>query len=164
VYLLVRHGDLHRDMSQYLIDQINAIPTIEVLHHTEVRELLGDQTLTGCVVEHTETGERQRLDVGALFVFIGVTPCTSWLANTVALDQDGFVLTGDAVGRVGADVRPQLLESSWPGVYAVGDVRSGSVKRVASAVGEGAMVVHIVESQFGQETMSPDSSAGGLSR
>jgi thioredoxin reductase (NADPH) len=157
VYLLVRHGDLHRDMSQYLIDQINALPNVEVRYHTEVRELLGDKTLTGLVVENNQTGERERIDVSALFVFIGATPCTSWLLGSVALDQDGFVLTGERAAHANAGVRPEFLESSWPGVFAVGDVRSGSVKRVASAVGEGAMAVHLIEAQFAQEMMNPAS-------
>jgi thioredoxin reductase (NADPH) len=167
VYLLLRHGDLHRDMSQYLIDQISAIANVEVRYHTEVRELIGDQTLTGLVVENNSTGERDQLDVVALFVFIGATPCTSWLVNTIELDQDGFVLTGERAGAAGVDVRPQLLETSWPGVFAIGDVRSGSVKRVASAVGEGAMAVHLIEAQFGQEMMNSsfaDDPAGDRTR
>jgi thioredoxin reductase (NADPH) len=154
VYLLIRHGDLHRDMSQYLIDQIDAIPNVEVRYHNEVRELLGDQTLTGLVVEDNQTGERETLVVRALFVFIGARPCTSWLVNTIALDQDGFVLTGEHATATDGDARPQLLESSWPGVFAVGDVRSGSVKRVASAVGEGAMAVRLIEAQFAQDVMN----------
>jgi thioredoxin reductase (NADPH) len=158
VYLLIRHGDLHRDMSQYLIDQIDAIPNVEVRYHNEVRELLGDQTLTGLVVEDNQTGERETLVVGALFVFIGARPCTSWLSNTIALDQDGFVLTGEHATATDGDARPQLLESSWPGVFAVGDVRSGSVKRVASAVGEGAMAVRLIEAQFAQDVMNSPSS------
>jgi thioredoxin reductase (NADPH) len=157
VYLLLRHGDLHRDMSQYLIDQIDAIPNVEVRYHTEVSELRGDQTLTGLVVENNQTGERETLVVGALFVFIGATPCTSWLVNTIALDQDGFVLTGEYAAAADGDARPQLLESSWPGVFAVGDVRSGSVKRVASAVGEGAMAVRLIEAQFAQDMMNSPS-------
>ncbi|MDQ1730167.1 MAG: thioredoxin reductase [Pseudonocardiales bacterium] len=157
VYLLVRHADLRRDMSQYLIDQISAIPTIEVRYHTEVRELLGEQTLSGLVVQDNRTGKRDRLTVRALFVFIGATPCTVWLAGTIQLDQDGFVLTGEGAAAAQVDVRPQLLESSWPGVFAVGDVRSGSVKRVASAVGEGAMAVHLIEAQFGPEAITGSS-------
>jgi thioredoxin reductase (NADPH) len=152
VYLLIRHGELRQDMSQYLIDQIQATPSIEVLPHTEVREILGEDTITGLVVENEVDGERRQLSVGALFVFIGAKPCTSWLAGTIALDEDGYVLTGDAAGDAagdgGANARPVLLESSWPGVFAVGDVRSGSIKRVASAVGEGAMAVRLVEAQF----------------
>ena len=152
VYLLIRHGELRQDMSQYLIDQIQATPSIEVLPHTEVREILGEDTITGLVVENEVDGERRQLSVGALFVFIGAKPCTSWLAGTIALDEDGYVRTGDAAGDAagdgGANARPVLLESSWPGVFAVGDVRSGSIKRVASAVGEGAMAVRLVEAQF----------------
>jgi thioredoxin reductase (NADPH) len=158
VYLLIRHGDLHRDMSQYLIDQIGAIPNVQVRYHNEIRELLGDQTLTGLVVEDNQTGERETLVVGALFVFIGATPCTSWLVNTIALDQDGFVRTGERATATDGDARPQLLESSWPGVFAVGDVRSGSVKRVASAVGEGAMAVRLIEAQFTQDVVDSPSS------
>jgi thioredoxin reductase (NADPH) len=164
VFLLIRHGDLHRDMSQYLIDQISATPNIEVRYHTEVRELLGDETLTGLVVEDNQTGARETLFVGALFVFIGATPCTSWLVNSIGLDQDGFILTGEQAAAADGAARPQLLESSWPGVFAVGDVRSGSVKRVASAVGEGAMAVRLVEAQFALDTMNLPSSEASLSR
>jgi thioredoxin reductase (NADPH) len=148
VYLVTRDDDLRRHMSQYLIDQVNALPNVEVVCSTEVRELRGDHTISGVVVEQTATGERRELAVGALFVFIGATPCTGWLAGSIALDRNGFVLTGEAAGEARTDLRPMLLESSWPGVFAAGDVRSGSVKRVASAVGEGAMSVHLVESQF----------------
>ena len=151
VYLVTRDDDLRRHMSQYLIDQVNALPNVEVVCSSEVRELRGDHTISGVVVEQTLTGERRALAVGALFVFIGATPCTGWLAGSIALDRNGFVLTGEAAGEARTDVRPMLLESSWPGVFAAGDVRSGSVKRVASAVGEGAMSVHLVESQFWRE-------------
>ena len=152
VYLVTRDDDLRRHMSQYLIDQVNALPNVEVVCSTEVRELRGDHTISGVVVEQTATGERRELAVGALFVFIGATPCTGWLAGSIALDRNGFVLTGEAAGEARTDLRPMLLESSWPGVFAAGDVRSGSVKRVASAVGEGAMSVHLVESQFWRDT------------
>jgi thioredoxin reductase (NADPH) len=159
VYLIVRGPDLTRDMSRYLIDQIQATEAITVLTDTEVIELIGDRVLDAIVIGNNRTRERGRLSVKALFVFIGAVPCTSWLATTIALDPDGFVLTGGSVAQGGpaeqtehadkaASVEPGFaplpLETSWPGVFAVGDVRSDSVKRVASAVGEGAMAVRLV--------------------
>jgi thioredoxin reductase (NADPH) len=151
VRLLIRHGDLGRDMSRYLVDQIERTPGIEVLRHTEVRELLGDDSLEAVVVEDNRTGERRRLDARSLFVFIGAEPHARWLANQLALDDRGFILTG-ADTRTEADDplwlaagrQPLPLETSRPGVFVAGDVRSGSIKRVASAVGEGAMAVQLV--------------------
>ncbi len=145
VYLLLRHDDLGRDMSRYLADRIERTPGVEVLAQTEVRGLAGDEAFDGVVVEHTPSGERRRLDVRELFVFIGAAPCTGWLNDAVALDERGYVLTGpDAARAAATDEPPLLLETSLPGVLAVGDVRSGSIKRVASAVGEGAMAVRLV--------------------
>jgi thioredoxin reductase (NADPH) len=148
VHLIIRGGDLGKDMSRYLVEQVEAEPRIEVLRHCEVRELVGGATLEAVVVEDNRTHERRRIDARALFVFIGATPCTAWLAGTVALDADGFVLTGERVAG-GERPHPSFLEASRPGVFAVGDVRSGSVKRVASAVGEGAMAVRLVHQHFG---------------
>jgi thioredoxin reductase (NADPH) len=149
VYLLLRHGDLTRDMSRYLADRIERMPRVEVLRRTEVRELLGDDHLDGVLVEDLESGGRRRLDVRELFVFIGAEPCTGWLDGTVPLDdhRDGkdFILTGPDAGAEG------LLETSVPGVYAAGDVRSGSIKRVASAVGEGAMAVRLAYARINSE-------------
>lgn len=148
VRLLIRHDDLGRDMSRYLVDRILRAPTIEVLTRTEVRELRGDGELEAIVVEDTRNGERRELPARRLFVFIGARPHTMWLGDELALDDHGFVLTGSSVaGARGADARrapaARILETSRPGVFAVGDVRSGSVKRVASAVGEGAMAVRL---------------------
>jgi thioredoxin reductase (NADPH) len=157
VRLLIRHGDLGRDMSRYLVDQIEHTPRIEVMRHTEVRELLGDDSLESVVVEDNRTGERRRLDARSLFVFIGVEPHVRWLADQLALDDRGFILTGaDTTGTAGdplwaaAGRQPLLLETSRPGVFAAGDVRSGSIKRVASAVGEGAMAVQLVHQYLEQ--------------
>jgi thioredoxin reductase (NADPH) len=151
VRLLIRGGDLAKSMSRYLADRIERNGRVAVLLHTEVRELVGEGTLEAIVVEDNRTGERRRLEARALFVFIGAVPHTRWLENQVALDDHGFVLTGpDAVRsaanreRAGAGHRPSALETSRPGVLAAGDVRSGSTKRVASAVGEGAMAVSLV--------------------
>jgi thioredoxin reductase (NADPH) len=152
VQLLLRHRDLGRDMSRYLADRIERTAAIEVLPETEVRELLGEDALEGVVVEHTPSGERRRLDVGELFVFIGAAPCTDWLAGEVALDEGGYVLTGpDAAPAASPGEAPRLLETSLPGVLAAGDVRSSSVKRVASAVGEGSMSVRLVHEHLNQE-------------
>jgi thioredoxin reductase (NADPH) len=154
VHLLIRHAHLGRDMSRYLVDQIEQNPKIEVHHNTEVRELIGDDTLEQIVVEDTTTGERTRLPVRALFVFIGTEPQTAWLDGQVALDDHGFVLTGEAARAQSglsseADGQaPLLLETSRPGVFAAGDVRSGSVKRLTSAAGEGAMSVRLVHERF----------------
>ena len=143
VHLLVRSPDLGKDMSRYLVDEVEDNPLVTVLSNTEVRQLAGDHgELESLVVENTVSGERSSLPCRALFVFIGVTPHTRWLGDAVALDENGFVLTG--TGLPEAERRPLLFETSLPGVFAVGDVRAGSIKRVASAVGEGSMAVRLV--------------------
>jgi thioredoxin reductase (NADPH) len=148
VRLLIRHEDLGRDMSRYLVDQIEKTAGIQVYRRTEVRELVGRQgRLEQIIVQDTATGQRHSLDAALLFVFIGAQPCTGWLADSLHLDGRGYVRTGlDAGTRpaAGPADQPSLLETSRPGVYAVGDVRSGSIKRVASAVGEGAMALRLV--------------------
>jgi thioredoxin reductase/CRP-like cAMP-binding protein len=143
VSLLLRGGDLRQDMSRYLADRNDRNPRVEVLRHTEVRELVGDGALEAVVVEDNRTGWRRRLAARALFAFIGAEPHTGWLGDQLALDDRGFILTGDGVGRNGGR-RPSLLETSQPGVFAVGDVRSGSIKRVTAAAGEGAMAVRLI--------------------
>jgi thioredoxin reductase (NADPH) len=151
VCLLLRGGDLRKGMSSYLVDQIESIANIELLTHTEVREVHGEASLDGVVVEDNRGGERRDLDVGGLFIFIGADPCTEWLDGQLAKDDDGFLLTGVDLevthlgGTTGAIGRPALpLETSLPGVFTVGDGRSGSIKRVASAVGEGSMAVRVI--------------------
>jgi thioredoxin reductase (NADPH) len=146
VWLLARENDLGENMSRYLVDRIERSKRVDVLLHTEARELIGADELAGVVVEDTLTGERRTLETSALFVFIGAYPCTGWLSGVLELDRSGYVLTGHDLGGVPATgVRdPFLLETSRPGVFAAGDVRSGSVKRVAAAVGEGAMAVQFV--------------------
>jgi thioredoxin reductase (NADPH) len=146
--LVVRADSLGRSMSRYLADRIERSP-VEVLLSSEVRELEGDGKLESLIVESTVTGERRRVPAKALFVFIGAEPHTGWLQGKVDLDDRGFVLTGAAAAESlpdGGDGRrpPLSLETSLPGVLAVGDVRSGSIKRVASAVGEGSMAVQMV--------------------
>jgi thioredoxin reductase (NADPH) len=147
VFLLVRGESLDEGMSRYLVDRIGLTSTIEVRTQTEICELRGQNTVEAIVVEHTGSGERRRLHIQALFIFIGADAPTSWLADTVALDPDGFILTGPDVKAAAAwESRtrdPHLFETSLPGVFAVGDVRSGAIRRAASAVGEGSMAVRL---------------------
>jgi thioredoxin reductase (NADPH) len=142
IKLIIRHDDLGRDMSRYLVDRITRLPNIEVLAHTEVRELLGRESLEALLTVDARTEEHRIVPARALFVFIGAEPCTGWLAGRVATDQHGFILTGRDTSRSGGGA--SMLETSEPGVFAAGDVRYGSIKRVASAVGEGAMAVRLV--------------------
>ncbi|MCW3047428.1 MAG: cyclic nucleotide-regulated FAD-dependent pyridine nucleotide-disulfide oxidoreductase [Solirubrobacterales bacterium] len=157
VVLVVREDELTVNMSRYLADRIEQSPAVEVHVHTEIRELCGGRALEAVVVEDTQTGERQRLPARALFVFIGADPHTGWLGGRIALDESGYILTGtdacddDTLAALGTDEghRPLMLETSLPCVFAAGDVRSGSIKRVASAVGEGAMAVRMVHQRIG---------------
>jgi thioredoxin reductase (NADPH) len=142
VRLIIRHDELGRDMSRYLADRIEHTPNVEVLRHSEVRELIGEHALEAIVVEDLRTEERRRVGARALFVFIGAEPHTGWLGQHVRLDENGYVLTGSAAANGNDD--PLALETSVPGIFAVGDVRHGSVKRMASAVGEGSMAVRLV--------------------
>ena len=146
IALIVREHDLSERMSRYLIDQVTRLPNVDVMTGTEVRELHGDQALEAITVQDNRTGTRRVLAARALFVFIGAAPCTSWLGGLVDLDDHGFIRTG-ASAAPAADIQggtgPLLLETSSPGVFAVGDVRSGSAKRVAAAVGEGAMAIRL---------------------
>ncbi len=150
VRLVVREDRLDENMSRYLADRITQDPRIEVHLHSEVQEPEGEGgRLEAVVMADTVTGERQRVPARDLMVFIGGVPSTSWLPASVALDSGGYVLTGPdahrATERGAADgPAPLLLETSLPGVFAAGDVRSGSVKRVASAAGDGAMAVRLV--------------------
>jgi thioredoxin reductase (NADPH) len=146
VTLLIRRPDLSQTMSRYLIDQIERIANVELRPQTEVVELVGDRSVDQLVVRDRETGEHSRLDATALFVFIGADPNTEWLSGEVSVDDKGFVLTGRDLDAqiLNGGAMPLMLETSAPGVFAVGDVRSGSVKRVASAVGEGSMAVRLV--------------------
>jgi thioredoxin reductase (NADPH) len=154
--LVVREPALDETMSRYLADRLAKIPTVDVLPHCEVRELIGDDALEAVVVEDTETGERRTIEARALFVFIGAEPCTGWLRGRLALDDGGFVRTGQDAAASGAPVSgngarraPQLLETSVPSVFAAGDVRSGSTQRVAAAVGDGAIAIRHVHQVLG---------------
>jgi thioredoxin reductase (NADPH) len=151
VHLVVRADSLERTMSQYLIEQIRAIGNIEVHTCTEVVEGHGNQHLERLTLRFTPTGQTRQVETSWLFIFIGAEPLTGWLDGVVERDPNGFVITGpDLVvgGRRPAGWRldrdPYHLETSAAGVFAAGDVRANSVKRVASAVGEGAMAVTLV--------------------
>lgn len=159
LHLIVRDDELSAHMSRYLIDQVERHPRIEVILHSEVVEALGDAVLESLRVRDNRTGEQWALEARALFVLIGADPCTGWLPGSLILDAKGFVLTGvEAQSRTSPELWSSrgrnclLLETSLPGVFAAGDVRSGSVKRVASAVGEGAIAVHLVHEYLGHTT------------
>jgi thioredoxin reductase (NADPH) len=150
--LLIRGGDLGKSMSRYLVDQIERNDSIEVVPHAQVVELDGERELETVTIADSRTGERSRAAARALFVFIGAVPHTEWLQGQLATDRTGFLLTGhelaaDDLGEFNGDL-PYFLETSRPGIFAVGDVHSGSIKRVASAVGEGSMAVRLVHQRL----------------
>jgi thioredoxin reductase (NADPH) len=151
VTMLVRGPTLGATMSEYLVTKIQAIPNIAVRLRAEVVGGDGDGRLERLTVRDLDRDVSETLDAAALFVLIGAEPRTSWLQDTVARDEQGYVLTGQDLPRAGEQpnpwpaVRPPLfLETSVPGVFAAGDVRHRSVKRVASAVGEGAIAVQLI--------------------
>jgi thioredoxin reductase (NADPH) len=152
IYLLIRGADLAKSMSRYLVDRIVDAENVELLANSEVLELMGEDHLEGVVVEDNRSGARRTLGARAVFIFIGAEANTGWLEGVVELDKSGFILTGGALDRSmlegdiweGLPREPYLLETSLPGVFATGDVRSGSIKRVTSAVGEGSMAVRLV--------------------
>jgi thioredoxin reductase (NADPH) len=147
VTLLVRGSGLSAGMSHYLTERIEHTPNIHVRNNTEVAEVIGDGHLESIVLKDTANGDLETVPASALFIFIGAQPRTEWLADSIERDNKGFILTGPDVtpaarrksGRFDRD--PYLLETSIPGVFAAGDVRLGSGKRVATAVGEGATAV-----------------------
>jgi thioredoxin reductase (NADPH) len=151
-HLLIRGGDLGKSMSRYLVDEIEGRDQVQVLTNAEVAELKGESGLEAIVVRDTRTGAQREMPAKALFVFIGASPHTDWLRGEVTMDEDCFLLTGsDVQGEdlaAHGEERPFFLETSQPGVFAVGDVHSGSVKRVASAVGEGSMAVRLVHQRL----------------
>jgi thioredoxin reductase (NADPH) len=145
VTLAIRRDDLTQTMSQYLIERIDADPKIDLLTGVEVQRLAGGDHLEQVTLSHTATGREQTIPSSGLFCFIGATPATGWLGADVLLDEDGFVLTDRQLPsslRGAADRLP--FETSVPGVFAAGDVRHGSLKRVAAAVGEGSSAVRSV--------------------
>jgi thioredoxin reductase (NADPH) len=146
VTILCRGRSLDHSMSRYLIDQIALRPNIRTRLRTQVVAAHGETSLEAIDVLHSETGETRRLESSGLYMFIGADAQTAWLPPEIALDARGFVRTGPAVGDDDWTLErdPYLLETSVPGVFACGDVRSGPVKRVAAAVGEGSMAIAFV--------------------
>jgi thioredoxin reductase (NADPH) len=147
VFLLIRGDDLCKSMSSYLAHRIMNTPNIEILRCTEVTRMGGDGHLSSIEIVDKLTGKKRTIETGALFSFIGATPRTDWLPPEIERDEKDFVRTGILLAdspHWTLKRQPFLLETSRPGVFAAGDVRSGSVKRVASAVGEGSMSVQFV--------------------
>jgi len=147
VTILCRGDSLEKSMSQYLADQIQGRAGIRTRFGTEVVAAHGEASVEAIDVRDRGTGEITRLPCGGLFIFIGADADTGWLPPEIALDRRGYVLTGSdvrAAGRWAPERDPFLLETSVPGVFACGDVRSGPVKRVAAAVGEGSMAIAFV--------------------
>jgi thioredoxin reductase (NADPH) len=155
LHLVVRGPGLETSMSRYLIERIASLPNVELHTGTEVVGLEGDAStgLTAAVFRERATGATHVCPLRHLFLFIGADPNATWLDDCVAVDKKGFVVTGaNFAASAGADSRPALpLETSRPGVFAIGDVRAGSTKRVAAAVGEGAAVVAQIHSVLGAE-------------
>ena len=151
VVIVVRGSSLSSTMSQYLVDQIKDTPNIQIWPQASVQEVHGETHLEEISFLCSDTGKVERVPAGSMFIFIGALPRTDWLAGVVERDERGFILTGPDLIRDGQ--RPQgwmlerdpfLLETNVPGIFAVGDVRHGSVKRVASGVGEGSVAVQFI--------------------
>ena len=150
VHMMIRGPNLAATMSRYLIQRIEENPRIKVHYSSEITDLTGNDHLDQVSWLDKKTGKTTTEDIRHVFVMTGASPKTPWLSNCVALDKKGFVLTGYDLQSVQAPIAwpharpPRMLETSLPGVFAVGDARSGNVKRVAAAVGEGSIVVHHV--------------------
>ncbi|HKP04600.1 MAG TPA: FAD-dependent oxidoreductase [Chthoniobacterales bacterium] len=145
VLLVIRGHDLSQSMSDYLSRRVLARENIELLPCTTIRRMTGNSVLEAVELENTKTGERRLVETPAVFSMIGATPCTEWLPPEILRDKKGFIQTGALVAAApewaGLARSPAALETSLPGIFAVGDVRSGSVKRCAAAVGEGSMAI-----------------------
>jgi thioredoxin reductase (NADPH) len=151
VSLIIRGASISSSMSQYLIDQINATDNITIKSKTEISQVIGNTRLECLKITDKETQTEQTVPAGALFIFIGAEPRTDWLGDEVARDEHGFILSGSNIevnskrtSKSKKERTPFMLETSIPGVFVAGDVRHGSVKRVASSVGEGSMAVMFV--------------------
>jgi thioredoxin reductase (NADPH) len=159
VTLLVRGDSLAASMSDYLVTEIAGTPGVDVRLHTEVAAARGDHRLTELVLRDKASGRDETVPAAALFVMIGATPHTDWLPGDVARDRHGFILTGrDLPGEAQAETGkpiPLPLETSLPGVFAVGDVHAGSVQRVASAVGEGSVAIPQVHQHLQRQATQP---------
>ena len=148
VTMVIRAGSLSPAMSRYLVDRINDAPNVEVVTRAEVVGVAGDQHLEQITLKNCDTAELTTHNMDAMFIFIGVAPRTSRFAGIVAMDDKGFILTGSAISRVAhgwpLERDPMMFETSIPGVFAAGDMRSGANRRVAAAVGEGSAAIYSV--------------------
>jgi thioredoxin reductase (NADPH) len=151
VFIVALERSLEETMAKYLVDRIRRLPNVVAFTCHTVARAEGEKFLERLTLQNLDTGETRQVEASGLFVFIGATPRTEWLADTLARDDQGFLLTGSSLPRDGnrelawpLDRRPYPLETNRPGVFAAGDVRCGSVKRIAAAVGEGAMAVQLV--------------------
>src|SRR2546421_2057416 len=147
VTFVVRGDSLDKSMSHYLVEQIRGKPNIQVALHSELQALHGDKLLEAIDLVDRATGTVRRIASGGVFVFIGADAETGWMPEAITRDERGFVCTGEAAARSGRwqmERDPYLLETTVPGIFACGDVRSSPVKRVASAVGEGSMCIAFV--------------------
>jgi thioredoxin reductase (NADPH) len=156
VTLLVRGDDLGKSMSQYLIDQLGETENIRVWYHCGIVEALGDEHLEALCIAHSDTGQDETVPAQGLFIFIGAKPHTDWVADLIAVDAQSFVLTGQDIAttkrlpsRWPLQREPFWLETSVPGIFVAGDVRHRSMKRIASATGEGAMAIHFIHQYLG---------------
>jgi len=156
VYLVIRGDNLNKSMSSYLSRRVETQPNIEILRNTEIRKMSGGECLESVELEKVKTGERLVIKACSVFSMIGAKPCTSWLPREIELDERNFIKTGRAVADSPAwkslGRNPGAMETSRPGIFAAGDVRSGSVKRCAAAVGEGGMAVEAIHQALGTYT------------
>ncbi len=154
VTIAIRRQDLTQSMSQYLIERIKADPKIDLMTSVEVQALTGRDHLEGATLAQKQTGREHEIACAGLFCFIGARPATAWLGDSVLLDSDGFILTDRQLpGPLNAETARALpFETSRLGVFAAGDVRHGSMKRVAAAVGEGSSAVRSVHERLAKET------------
>ncbi len=159
VYVIFRRASLRETMSEYLVKRLEEHPNIEIIPSTDVTALHGEDRLAGLTYRCRETGEEGHCDCGFLFLFLGASPNTTWLPREMVCDERGFVKTGADIAPLelvkagwSLDRMPSRFETSWPRIYAVGDVRKGSVKRVASSVGEGSVVVSDIHQALAEIT------------
>jgi thioredoxin reductase (NADPH) len=153
VILVIRGDTLAKSMSSYLSRRVETKQNIEILYRTEIRRMSGDTRLQSVELEDTASGTRRVVETPAVFSMIGAKPCANWLPPEILRDARGFILTGPSVAKtpawMGADRPPGAMETSCPGIFAAGDVRSGSVKRCTAAVGEGGMAIEGVHQVLG---------------